>query len=42
MIHSFKELREGASAVRPQTVAVACAHDAHTLRRCCTPRRRTF
>ena len=31
MIHSFTELRERAGAVRPQTVAVACAHDAHTL-----------
>lgn len=31
MLTSFAQLREKAGAARPQTVAVACAHDPHTL-----------
>lgn len=31
MLRSFKELRERVGDTSPKTVAVACAHDAHTL-----------
>ena len=31
MLKSFSQLRERARALEPQTVAVACAHDPHTL-----------
>ena len=31
MLKNFKELREKVGSCAPKTVAVACAHDAHTL-----------
>ena len=31
MLKNFKELREKVGSGAPKTVAVACAHDAHTL-----------
>ena len=31
MLHNFEDLRGRVGSVEPKTVAVACAHDGHTL-----------